>query len=48
MNSGTFLNILGEDTVGHDVSAEQHVKVVERDGEYKIASIGFSIPQELE
>lgn len=48
LNNGTFLDIVGENLGGHDVSAEQHVKVVERGGEYKITSIGFSIPQELE
>lgn len=47
-NSGTFLDIMGENYSGHDLSVPQHVKVVERNGEYKIASIGFAIPKELE
>ncbi len=47
-NNGTFLDIVGENHGGHDLSLPQHVKVVERSGEYKITSIGFAIPKELE
>ena len=48
LNNGTFLNILGENLGGHDVSLDQHIQVVNRDGRYLITSVGFTVPEELD